>query len=106
MIDGDVLGSSGGDISVSLSGSDERLFLVVEVDCLDGSLSITQAVAVKSDANSKRGAICWIGVGGKEPLEELEDADDTADNAYNAYNGCHCERSFVYGTYVWVDAEA
>lgn len=102
MIDGNVLRSAGGDISASLSSSVERLLLVVGADCFHGSLSVTQAVAVKSDANSKRGAICWIGVGGKELLEKLEDANDTADKAYN---GCHCERSFVYGTYVWVGAE-
>ena len=95
LIDGDVLESPRRDISITLSSSDEIPILVVNVDLLDGSLSIGQAVAVKSDADSKRGAICWIGVGGKEPLKELKNANNATDNANNV---CHCERSFVYGT--------
>ena len=40
LIDGDVLITSGGDISVAFSTADERLVLVVDVDSLNSSFGI------------------------------------------------------------------
>ena len=65
MVDGDVLEGSRRDISVSSPSADKSLVLVVDVDCFDGSIGPGQARAVETDADTKRGAICWIVVGGK-----------------------------------------
>lgn len=92
LIDGDVLKSSGLDNSVPLSMANERLVLVVDVNSLDGSLSISQAVTVETDPDSKRGIICWI-LRRKEPFDEREDANNTS---YNANDICHCEGRFRF----------
>ena len=65
LVDGDVLEGSGRDIAVSSPGADKGLVLVVDVDFFHGSVGVAQARAVETDADTKRGAICWFGVGGK-----------------------------------------